>query len=76
MTPTVVSVIEKNFDISLFSNLSEEENNSKVKIDLKFLNCKSEESYILLLSKKDFFLHIDSFSVLKNDLTNPPPEVS
>ena len=78
VAPTVLSVVEKNFDISILFNISEEENNQKEiskTFDLKFSETKTSLSLFNSLVKKNSFdYHLKIYADISLENSSPPPE--
>ncbi|CDF81092.1 hypothetical protein BN863_33800 [Formosa agariphila KMM 3901] len=77
--PTVISILDKDVDVSMFYNIAEEEN-SKETVKLYELELKSHPGLNDLIGYSDhdntfsFYLNINSQFELDN--FSPPPEVS
>lgn len=78
VSPTIISVVEKSFDVSILFSMNEEENNQKEtskNVDLKFSNTRDLFSLFNSFSESSLF---DDYSknyasiTLENNL--PPPE--
>ena len=78
-TPTVISVIEKSFDTSIFYSVSEEEN--KVNETLKTFEVKLSEHYKYDLSfldlekEKSYNSYIKDYTPHDLECLSPPPEL-
>lgn len=73
-TPTVVTLIEKNSDVSLFYNFSEEEIHKEYK--LEYRQCYDTIFSIVTVNKKVKIIS-ENFSIidkLSNEIFSPPPE--
>lgn len=74
-TPTVVTLIEKNTDISLFYSFSEEEIHKDIKADLKqqfdypFLDAK------IKLNSKIISENLSRHDNVADEIFSPPPEL-
>lgn len=77
-TPTIVTLIEKNTDISMFYNFAEEENHKDIKEIKADLNLGFDYPFIELNPIRD--LKIISQNLLRHDNSDeeifiPPPEL-
>lgn len=78
VSPTIISVVEKNFDVSILFSMNEEENNQKdstKNVDLKFSNTKDQFSLFNSINESTLF---DNYSKKYASITlensSPPPE--
>lgn len=76
-TPTIVTLIERNTDVSLFYNFSEEEIHKEVKVikadlkqsfDFTFLDCK------ILQNSKIISENLSRHDKISEEIFSPPPE--
>lgn len=79
VSPTIVSVVEKNFDISILFNMNEEENNqkeiSKV-FDLKSSETKASLSVFNILHTSSLFdFYSKKYASISQENYSPPPEL-
>ena len=78
VSPTIISVVEKNFDISMLYNLNEEENQNEISetLDLKFEESKTTWSIFYSINKPNLFKGISKkYTSISIENTYPPPEV-
>ena len=78
VSPTIVSVVEKNFDVSVLFNMSEEESNQKdasTNLDLKFSDTKDSSSLFNALNKSSLFADYSrKYTSISLENNSPPPE--
>ena len=78
VSPTVLSVVEKNFDISVLIDISEEENNQKEgskTFDLEFSENNTSLSIFNTLGKNNLFdYNLKNYLDISLENTSPPPE--
>lgn len=78
--PTLISVIEKSFDTSVFYSVNEEENkaNETVKIfEVKILeNANSHMSLINSEKEKSYSSYLKNYTPFAIECFSPPPELS
>ncbi|WP_274476407.1 hypothetical protein [Mangrovimonas aestuarii] len=77
--PTVISVIEKSFDVSVFFSMNEEENNENEvskKLELKMfeLTDTAQLSQLERSVKNEIVFYLKPYALLSADNTSPPPE--
>ena len=78
LSPTIISMVEKNFDISILFNVSEEENNQKEfskNFDVKFSETRtifSLFSFFNTITLFDFYSEI--YASISQENFSPPPE--
>ena len=79
VTPTILSVVQDNFDISILYNISEEENNQKEvtkNFDVKFSETKTCLSLFNSLDKKDLLdYYLKHYTNIFQENSYPPPEL-
>ncbi|TXD49834.1 hypothetical protein [Polaribacter sp. IC073] len=79
VTPTILSVVQDNFDISILYNISEEENNQKEvskNFDMKFSETKTCLSLFNTLDKKDLLdFYLKKYTDISQENSSPPPEL-
>ena len=78
VSPTVLSVVEDSFDISILFNVGEEENNQKEiskNFDLKISEIKKPVSLFNSLKKRNSLNYrLKKYTDIYQDNTYPPPE--
>ncbi|MCI2229974.1 hypothetical protein MC378_12420 [Polaribacter sp. MSW13] len=78
MSPTIISVVEKNFDISVLFNMNEEENNHKEvskHFDLKFSETKTSlPTFNSLKGAGLFNYYSKNYTSISQENSSPPPE--
>lgn len=79
VTPTILSVVEDNFDTSILYNISEEENNQKEvskNFDVKFSETKICLSLFNYLDNKDLLdFYLKRYTNISQENISPPPEL-
>ncbi|AUC85632.1 hypothetical protein CW731_10185 [Polaribacter sp. ALD11] len=79
VTPTILSVVQESFDISILLKVSEEENNQKEvskSFDVKFSETKTCLSLFNSLDKKDLLdYYLKHYTDISQENTSPPPEL-
>ena len=79
VSPTIISVVEKNFDVSVLFNMSEEENNQKEiskTFDLKISEPKNNLSFFNSLeSTIKFEYYSRKYKSISKENCSPPPEI-
>ena len=78
--PSIVAVLDKNFDVSICLDLNEEESKNgeteaENKLELKFFEFNQNLSFTPLVkaNRKHFLLH-DNYNLLHHEDHSPPPE--
>jgi hypothetical protein len=78
VSPAILSVVEKSFDISILFNVGEEENNQKESsknFDLKIPETKNYTSLFNSLEKKNLFDNLlKKYTNISLEHTSPPPK--
>ena len=78
VSPTVLSVVEDSFDISILFNVGEEENNQKEiskNFDLKSSEIKKTDSLFNSLKKRNSLNYrLKKYTDIYQENTYPPPE--
>ena len=78
VSPTVLSVVEDSFDISILFNVGEEENNQNEiskNFDLKISEIKKTDSLFNSLKKRNSLNYqLKKYTDIYQDNTYPPPE--
>ncbi len=77
-SPTVVMLMEKNADISLNYDLSDDENqkeNKELKLDFTFKTQFEQVSFITTLSKTIISENVSKHDAISEEIFIPPPEL-
>jgi hypothetical protein len=78
VSPAILSVVEKSFDISILFNVGEEENNQKESsknFDLKIPETKNYTSLFNSLENKNLFDNLlKKYTNISLENTSPPPK--
>ena len=79
VSPTIISVVEKSFDVSILFSMNEEENNQKEtskNFDLKFSETKTTLSLFNTLHKsKSLDYYSRKYASIAQENSSPPPEL-
>lgn len=76
--PTVISVVEQSYDVSIFFNVNEEEN--KVNETIKLFEIKLNEtdkfqfSFLDIEKEKTYASYLKTYAPSTIECTSPPPE--
>lgn len=78
ISPTIISIVEKNFDVSILFNINEEENNQKETsktFDLKLSDSNTALSLFNAFSKSNLLgFYSKKYASISQENNSPPPE--
>lgn len=77
--PTVISLVEKSFDTSVFFNINEEENNSSETVKIFEVKLLGNQQYYLSLldleKEKSYTSYLKNYTPYVTECVSPPPEI-
>ncbi|MEE9406448.1 MAG: hypothetical protein V3V28_00095 [Polaribacter sp.] len=78
VSPTIISVVEKSFDVSILFSMNEEENNQKEtskNLDIEFSETKASLPLFSTLNKSTLFnFYSKKYASISLENSSPPPE--
>lgn len=78
VSPTIVSVVEKNFDVTVLFSMNEEENNQKEtskNVDIKLLEIRTSSYSFNSIDKSILFNYYSKkYASISLENSSPPPE--